>query len=324
MNLTNAINLFSEMLRVRRIEEAIAERYSDQEMRCPVHLSIGQEAIAVGICASLEKSDLIVSAHRSHAHYLAKGCSLVDMLCELYGKADGCAGGKGGSMHLIDLKHGQLAAVPIVGSAVPIAVGAGFGLKLKNSKAKVVVFLGDGATEEGSFAESLDFAALKELPVLFVVENNNYSVYAPIEERQHHNRSITKVAEAHCVKSFCGDGNDVLDVVQKFSEASVFMASTNAPALIELNTFRWLEHCGPNWDDDLGYRKVGELADWMQKCPIENFKNLLFRERLLCESKLAEIEQKIDAEITNAFAAAKSAGFPEESALFTNVYSSEV
>ena len=180
----NKIKLYYEMFRIRKIETTIAEKYKEWEMRCPVHLSIGQEAVAVGVCQNLKKKDEIVTAHRCHAHYLAKGGSLKSMISELYGKETGCAKGLGGSMHLIDLKAGVSAAVPIVGSTIPIGTGIAWANKIKKSGKIVAIFFGDGATEEGVFFESLDFAALHELPVLFVCENNEYSVYSHISKRQ--------------------------------------------------------------------------------------------------------------------------------------------
>ena len=160
--------LFLELLRTREIESRISKDYKNQQMRCPVHLSIGQESIAVAVCQNLNKNDEVVTAHRSHAHYLAKGGNLKKMIAELHGKITGCAGGKGGSMHLIDLKANIVAAVPIVGSTIPIGVGKAWANKLNNNRNIVVIFFGDGATEEGVFFESLDFASLHNLRVLFV------------------------------------------------------------------------------------------------------------------------------------------------------------
>ena len=177
------------MLRIRMVEETISRRYSEWKMRCPVHLSIGQEAPAVGVMENLKKEDKIVTAHRSHAHYLAKGGNLNSMIAELYGKETGCAKGKGGSMHLIDLKAGVTAAVPIVGSTIPIGVGLSWSIKLERKKNIVVIFFGDGATEEGVFQESLDFASLHNLPVLFVCENNEFSVYSHLSKRQSKKRN---------------------------------------------------------------------------------------------------------------------------------------
>ena len=190
-NLEN--KLYYEMIRIRRIEECISQKYKEQEMRCPIHLSIGQEAIPVGICQNLTKKDKIVTAHRSHAHYLAKGGDLKSMISELHGRETGCAEGKGGSMHLIDLKAGVMAAVPIVGSTIPIGVGISWGIKLKKQNNILVIFFGDGATEEGVFQESLDFASLHNLPVLFVCENNDFSVYSHISKRQSSKRNILNI-----------------------------------------------------------------------------------------------------------------------------------
>ena len=176
--------LYREMVRIRIVEESIAEHYPEQEMRCPVHFSIGQEAVAVGVCVHLDPSDHVFSNHRSHGHYLAKGGDLKAMVAEIYGKEAGCSRGFGGSMHLLDLKHGFLGAAPIVGSTIPIAVGSALTATVKEEDRVTVVFLGDGATEEGVFSESLNFAALKQLPVVFVCENNLYSVYSPLSVSQ--------------------------------------------------------------------------------------------------------------------------------------------
>ena len=245
MNITNTkkIQLYKEMLRIRFIEEAIANEYSKQEMRCPVHLSIGQEAIAVGVSALLSKHDLALSAHRSHAHYLAKGGDLKLMLSELYGKETGCAKGKGGSMHLFDLEAGLIAAVPIVGSTLPIGVGVAWQMVRKQIPGIVVIYFGDGATEEGVFSESLDFASLKNLPVLFVCENNLYSVYTPIELRQNPLRKISQISKAHGIASKTGDGNNVEKVCSLTELAIEYIQDKREPYLLELSTYRWLEHC---------------------------------------------------------------------------------
>ena len=213
-------------------------------MRCPVHLSIGQEATAVGVCINLGKEDQVLSAHRSHAHYLAKGGDLLKMLGELYGKEVGCARGKGGSMHLFDLEAGLIAAVPIVGSTLPIGVGIALGMRRMNRKGIVVIYFGDGASEEGVFAESLDFAALKQLPVLFVCENNQYSVYTHLNERQFTGRNIVEIARAHGVEGEKGDGNDINKVISKAKRAIEQIKKDSKPFLLEFDTYRWLEHCG--------------------------------------------------------------------------------
>ena len=191
---TIATQLFESMVRIRQIEEAIADHYSEQEMRCPVHLSIGQEGAAVGVCAALRSSDMAMSGHRSHAHYLAKGGNLLAMIAEIYGRQTGCSGGRGGSMHLVDLAAGFMGAVPIVGSTIPIATGLAFAERQKGGSRLTVAFLGEAATEEGVFHESANFASLHQLPIVYVCENNLYSVYSPMQVRQPAHREVMDLA----------------------------------------------------------------------------------------------------------------------------------
>ncbi|MDO9199040.1 thiamine pyrophosphate-dependent dehydrogenase E1 component subunit alpha, partial [Rhodoferax sp.] len=259
--------LYYRMLRIRRIEEAIAERYQQQEMRCPTHLCIGEEAIAVGISAHLTTQDKVFSNHRGHGHYLAKGGDLPRLLAELYGFAEGCSGGRGGSMHLTDLAAGFIASTPIVGGTVPLAGGYAWAEQMKKSANVVAIFFGDGCFEEGVMHETMNFAALKKLPLLFVCENNQYSVMTPLAERQPV-RDIYKIAAAHGLQAACGDGNRVDQV---YALAQIAVANARAglgPQFLELHTHRWPEHCGPNEDDELGYRNPGELAAWKQQCPL--------------------------------------------------------
>lgn len=320
INNTKKINLFSKMLRIRKIEEKISSTYHELEMRCPVHLSIGQEAIAVGICENLKKNDKIVTAHRSHAHFLAKGGSLNKMISELYGKETGCAKGLGGSMHLIDLKSGVYAAVPIVGSTIPIGTGIAWANKLKKNKDIVVAFFGDGATEEGVFFESLDFATLHNLPILFVCENNEYSVYSHISKRQSSKRDITKIAKSMGVNSLKIDGNLVEKVFSNSKKIIDKIRKSPRPFLIELKTYRNLEHCGPNNDDKLGYRKKEYLNFWEKKCPIKNYKHYLKNKRYLSDINEMKIKKKIEKEITKAFEFAKKSKFPKKELLNKFIY----
>ncbi len=258
------LSLEQQILRIRMIEEAIADRYAQQKMRCPVHLSIGQEAVAVGVSAHLKKTDYAVSGHRAHAHYLAKGGDLKKMVAEIYGKASGCCGGRGGSMHLVDLTVGFLGSTPIVGGSIPIGVGAALAAQMKREERLVAIFFGEGSTEEGVFAESLNFAALKKLPVLFVCENNLYSVYSPLEVRQPRERSIPLIAEAHGIFALQGDGN-CLDKVSTLTEKAVdHIRKGRGPALLELATYRFREHCGPDLDP---YQPQEEVAAWKARDP---------------------------------------------------------
>src|SRR3990167_5343934 len=190
------INLFYQMLRIRMIEEAIAENYSKQKMRTPVHLSIGQEAAAAASGAVLRKTDYAVSSHRAHAHYFAKDGNLNAMIAELHGKVTGCSRGRGGSMHLIDQSVGFMGSTAIVGNTIPIGVGLGLSIHLSGDDRVSCIYLGDGAVEEGVFYESLNFAILKKLPILFICENNLYSVYTPLDKRQPAGRKIADFVHA--------------------------------------------------------------------------------------------------------------------------------
>lgn len=311
--------LFS-MLRIRLVEEAVAERYAEQEMRCPVHLSIGQEAVAVGVCAALQAGDYLMSTHRAHAHYLAKGGSLKAMLAELYGRATGCSSGKGGSMHLVDLSVNMLGSTPIVGSSLPVAVGAAFGSWLKGERRVTAVFFGEGSTEEGVFFECLNFAALKKLPVLFVCENNLYSVYSPMSVRQSPERDRIGLAKAHGIAAERGDGNLVEDVYRMASRAVERARAGEGPVFLELDTYRWREHCGPNYDNHIGYRTEAEFLEWRKRCPIEQHTALLIREGLITLDDLATMTAAIQQEIRDAFDFAKASSWPPEEQMLKDLY----
>lgn len=321
MNNKLLLNLYNELLRIRTVEHKIANEYYKGEMRCPVHLSIGQEATPVGICNNLKKDDLIVSAHRSHAHYLAKGGNLKKMIAEIYGKVTGCAKGKGGSMHLIDIKSGVVAAVPIVGSTIPIGTGIAWGNKLKNNNKVVVVFFGDGATEEGVFQESLDFAALHNLKILFVCENNYYSVYSNFSSRQSKKRNILKLSESLGVKSFKVYGNDVIKIYKESKKLINDIRKNKGPALMLLDTYRWLEHCGPNNDDNLEYRSKKEINFWLKKCPLKKMEADLKKQKIFNTKLKKNVLNKLKKEINQAFNFAQKSPFPKFKSLNQDIYS---
>lgn len=312
--------LYREMLRIRLIEESIATAYSDQEMRCPVHLSIGQEAPAVGVCKALKPDDVVMSGHRCHAHYLAKGGALKPMIAELYGKSTGCTGGKGGSMHLIDVAAGFLAAAPIVASTIPIAVGTAFSAKRRGIDRVTAVFFGEGATESGAFHESLNLAALHELPIIFVCENNLYSVYSPLAVRQPDGREIADVARSLGVAAGSHDGNDVMACYPVADAGIAHVRAGNGPYLLEFATYRWREHCGPNFDDDLGYRTLEEAKAWRSKCPILRAEQRLSAEGTDIELLRKTAHTEISAEIREAFEFARKSSFPDASEAYQRVY----
>ena len=314
------LELYRRMLRIRLVEERIAERYARQEMRCPVHLCVGQEAVSVGVCASLSRDDYAMSGHRSHGPYLAKGGDLRAMLAELFGKMTGCTGGKGGSMHLVDLAAGFLGAIPIVAAAIPIAVGTAFGSVMQRRPRVTATFFGEAAAEEGVFHESLNFAALKRLPIVFICENNLYSVYSPLSVRQPAPRQVFELAQGHGLESHQGDGNDVLEV-RALAEAAISKARRgDRPTFLEFRTYRWREHCGPLYDNTLGYRPVEEFEAWKQRCPVARLERRLLEEGLASAPGLQEMQRALQAEIDEAMAFACESRFPEPSQMMEHVY----
>ncbi|HBK42804.1 MULTISPECIES: thiamine pyrophosphate-dependent dehydrogenase E1 component subunit alpha [unclassified Polynucleobacter] len=315
------LKLFANILRIRAVELTIASCYSEQQMRCPVHLVIGQEASEVGACAALNKTDYAFSGHRSHGHYLAKGGNLNAMMAEIYGKSGGCANGRGGSMHLIDLEAGFLGAVPIVGSTIPIATGVAMASKLKKDNKVVMVFLGDGATETGAFYESLNYSSLKDLPIVFIVENNAYSVYSPLDVRQKSESRIVDIAKSHAMPAKKIDGNNV-ELVYEASKAAVDRARSGVgPSLLELTTYRWLEHCGPNYDNDIGYRSESEFLVWKEKDPISLYQKFLLSQGVLTEEMLGELTDKSYKEAEDAINFAKNSPWPQVVDFSAEVYS---
>lgn len=296
--------LFESMLRIRLVEESIANKYSEQKMRCPTHLSIGQEAIAVGVCANLTSQDQVLSTHRAHAHYLAKGGCLNSMMAEIYGKASGCSKGMGGSMHLIDTSVGFMGSTAIVGNTIPVAVGLALEKKLTHKKSIACVFFGDGATEEGAFYESINFAIIHSLPILFICENNLYSVYSGLEVRQPVDRKIYKMVRAMGISAQHGNGNDVEEVARKVKHAKTMILKSGGPQFLEFDTYRWREHCGPNFDNNIGYREESEFLKWKKKDPLKNFYS---------ENSQKYIDRKIDTisqEIDDAHQFADDSKFP--------------
>lgn len=300
-----SLELFGEMLRIRMIEEAIAHRYQDQKMRCPVHLSIGQEAVAVGVCKAALHSDYLISNHRAHAHYLAKGGNLKAMIAEIYGKNTGCCSGRGGSMHLVDLSVGMMGSTPIVGGSIPIGVGLAFATQLKKQNQVTIIFFGEGSTEEGVFGECLNFASLRNLPILFVCENNFYSVYSPLNVRQSDKRDRAAIAAAHGLFTKTGNGNDVEEVYQITQEAISSIRQGNGPVFLEFDTYRHREHCGPNFDNNIGYRTEEEFLSWEKNCPLK------FQAGKIDPNQLESLKNSITKEIQEAFEFAERSPFPQ-------------
>ena len=319
MNSKDCFKLYSEMLFIRHVEEMIVKKYHEQKMRCPVHLSIGQEAAAVGVCNALLKKDRIFSNHRSHGHYLAKKGNLKKMLAEIYGKYAGCCGGRGGSMHLFDKSKNITASVPLVSSSIALAVGSGLSSKIDNSKEITVSFLGDGSVEEGIFHESLNFASINKLPIIFVCENNLYSVYTPINERQP-KRPFNKLGEAHGVKSYVCNGNDVLKVNEITKKLVKGCRLNRGPFFLTLNTYRHREHCGPNYDNNIGYRTEKEFNLWKKKDPIKIFEKKLIKNYGFNEKQLDKLKLKLNKSIYKNFNYAEKSKLPTPNLINKYIY----
>ena len=310
--------LYYAMQRILSVEEKIAEKYNDGEMRCPTHLSIGQEGVAAAFSLCVNKKDFAVSTHRGHAHYLGTGGNLHKMISELYGKRNGCSKGKGGSMHLIDLDVNFMGTSAIVGNSIPIGVGLGLSIRLKKTDQISVIFLGDGATEEGVFYESLNFAVLKNLPVRFVCENNLYSVYSNLEVRQPVGREIYKMVASIGISSHKADGNNSIESYEILKSKIDLIRKGGGPQFIEFSTYRWREHCGPNYDNDIGYRSISEFEEWKMKDPI----NTLIK-KISDEEFVKNSHKKIGEEIDKAFSYAQKDSFPEPEEAYQGIFADE-
>ncbi len=312
--------LFRSMLRIRRIEEEIERRYQQDHMKTPIHLVIGQEATGIGCCAALERDDLVFAGHRTHGAYLSKGGDLKAMLSEMHCRLNGCAGSRGGSMHLIDKSVGMAGTSAIVGGAVPIATGAALASQMQELNRVCVIFLGDATTEEGVTSESLNFAALKKLPIVYFCENNFYSVQSPLATRQPPEREIYKWAQGHALPAVQVDGTDVLAVYEAMKVAVECARSGGGPTFIEARVYRFRAHGGAGDDSKTGYREIQEREAWEKLCPVENFAQFLQDRGMLAAAMREEMEADIRDEIEQAFEFALASPNPQEKDLYTHVY----
>lgn len=313
METKNIKKLYETMLRIRISEESFVEPIIKKEIKTPVHLYSGQEAIASGVCLNLKKRDVVFGSHRSHGHYLAKGGELKKMVAEIYGKETGCSGGKGGSMHIIASQKGFLGSTPIVAGTISLALGASLAFKIKGQKNVAVSFFGDGATGEGVLYESLNFASLKKLPIIFVCENNFYSTHLPIRECRPP-CPISEIAKPFKVRSFRIDGNDAFEVY-KISKKAIELARKGNPVFIECLTYRQRGHVGP--DDNIqgertDIRPQKEVDSWKRKDPIKRV------EKKLKKEDAEKIKRKIEKEVRDAHLFAQKSQFPKD--LKSNVF----
>jgi pyruvate dehydrogenase E1 component alpha subunit len=308
--------LYRSLRLIRRAEEEVARIYPSDKIKSPVHLSIGQEAVSVGVCDVLRLEDAVAPTYRGHAAYLAKGGSLRGLMAEMYGKATGVAGGKGGSMHLVDASHNVLGASAVVGTTIPLAVGFALAQKRMKRDNIAVAFFGDGATEEGVFAESLNFASLQKLPVLFVCENNYYAIHTPLTRRWATTRLCERVATYGMPAHQVANG-DILKLRELAAESVERMRHGEGPAFIECQTYRWREHVGPNEDFDQGYRAREDLHPWMKEDQVSRLG------KMIPDDRRAAIDSDIELEIDDAVEFAETSPFPAIEKLYTNVFAGQ-
>jgi pyruvate dehydrogenase E1 component alpha subunit len=308
--------LYHSMLLIRRTEEYVARAYPSDAIKSPVHLSIGQESVATGLCDSLLPDDMVSNTYRGHATYIAKGGDLKQLMAELYGKSGGCAGGKAGSMHLIDMKRGVMGSSAVVGTTIPVA--AGYALVLKNEAKKtgrlrvVACVFGDGATEEGVFSETLNFAALHALPVLFVCENNGFAIHTPTAKRWATDRLRERVETYGIPTSHVDDGN-VFAIRDAATACLANIRAGGGPQFLECKTYRWLEHVGSLDDHNQGYRNSAEFARWQKNDQIVRLKKML-------GSEAKPIQAKVEEQLKEAIAFAEASPYPAEKDLLSYVY----
>ncbi|MDO9541144.1 MAG: thiamine pyrophosphate-dependent dehydrogenase E1 component subunit alpha [Kiritimatiellia bacterium] len=306
---------YRALYRIRAVEEEIARLYPSDKIKSPVHLSIGQEAIAVGVCEALRKDDVVFGTYRGHAMYLAKGGDLQSMLAELYGKVTGCARGKGGSMHLVDPEHGIMGTSAVVATTISPAVGYAYALKVKRSDRIVACFFGDGATDEGAFAESINFAALKKAPVIFICENNEYAIFSHINKRQAQT-DIAKRVSACNVPVFKFENSDVFSIFEHVQNTCRQMRSAIdfGPFFYEISTCRWREHVGPNEDDQLKYRDEAKVLSFKKRDEVKRLAEMID------PARRKKIELSVQQEIKSAIAFAESSPWPEPNELYRHVF----
>jgi pyruvate dehydrogenase E1 component alpha subunit len=313
------IEIYEGMLRIRLTEEKLIELHPEQLMKSPHHYYNGQEAVAVGVSAALKKDDCVFSTHRSHGHYIAKGGDLGKFMAEMYCKLDGCSKGKGGSMHLIDTSVGHMGSSAIVSGSIPIATGAGWAFQLQNKKNVAVSYFGDGAADEGVLYESLNFAALKKLPVIFVYENNFFASFSKVSARQAL-EEIAERANAFGVKGIKIDGNDAIEVYNTTKEAVKRAKEGKGPTLIEATTYRFKGHCGVDNDIDPKLRTQEELDCHLEKCPIINLRDYLIKSNFLTKEEDKEIKEKLNKQIQDAVEFGRNSPLPGKEELLKDVF----
>jgi len=313
------LSMYVDMLRIRETEERLGDMVSADEVKCPTHLYIGEEAVAVGVCKALRADDYIFGNHRSHGHYLAKGGDLRQLIAEILGREAGCSRGRGGSMHLTAPEVGLMGTSAMVASGVPLAVGAAIAFAMKKTQRVAVTFFGDGATEEGEFYESLNLAALRKAPVIFVCENNLYSSHVHIKDRRPAD-NLPDLAKVHCIPALRIDGNDVVTVYRTAREAVDNARAGRGPTFIECRTYRWRGHVGPNYDLEKGLRSREELDEWMERCPIMMLEKNLIKNGRMTETQSKALRLQVVDDVNAAVEWARQSPMPDASKVSDYVF----
>ena len=313
------MSLYRSMLRIRKVQLQIESLYHLDEMKTPIHLCIGQEAVAVGVCACLETNDYISSNHRGHGHYLAKGGDLGKLIAELHCRETGCSRGRGGSMHLIDTSVGHMGSSSIVGGGIPIGTGLALAARMENRGRVSAVFFGDGAADEGVLYESVNFAMLKRLPVLFIYENNQFSVCSRSTSR-YPGEIIFHATPHDLMFTRTVDGNAVLEVHEAAKQAVDRARSGQGPSFIECKTYRMRGHAGAGSDEKLGYRSAAEIAAWEERCPVKRSRDFLVARRAITDAEMRNMEEAIDREIDEAFLFARKSPLPDRRDLLLHLF----
>lgn len=313
-----ALGMYREMYKIRMYEESIYYLFLEGIMPGTIHQSTGEEASAVGMLYDLRKDDWMASTHRPAGHDLAKGISLRSMMCEMFGKAEGCCGGKGGAMHTGDISVGAMVANAIVGGNLPIAAGVGLAFKMQKKDNVVVCFFGDGASNEGSYHETMNAAGLWKLPVVYVCENNLYSANTSIKLTCCQQDVAAGRAAVYGIPSEVVDGNDVLAVNEAATRAIARARAGEGPTILELKTYR---HVGHSRNDACGYRAKDEQKHWIEdRDPVKNFRKRILSEGCATEEELQALEADIRAQVDDAVEYAKNAPLPTAETALEHVF----
>ncbi len=310
------VNMLSEMYKIRFFEETVDELFARGLVHGTMHLSIGQEASAVGSISALRDEDYVLSTHRGHGHCIAKGADIKLMMAEFWGKETGYCRGRGGSMHIADMEARNLGANGVVGGGIPLAVGVGLGLKMKRTDEIVMGFFGDGAANQGSFHEALNMAAIWCLPVVYVCENNQYGMSMPVR-KAFKIENISQRAAGYGMPGVTVDGNDVLEVYEAATDAVKRARAGEGPTLLECKTYRWKGH---SKSDQERYRTKEEIEAWKKKDPIKRFRESLIAQRVIREEEAGQIEEDARQSIAEAVEYARASPEPAVDTILEGVY----